>query len=164
MTSSVPRVAKRANDGLDRALHVALDDQRELLAPRRRLELGHHLLERTTHGAGPHRRAFATLALAIIGDLAGARLAVDNGEPVAGLGRAVEAQHLHRHRRAGGVHVWLPLIADQRPHPAPFGAGDHDVARLKSAALHEHGGDRPAAAVELGLDHRAFGGAGRGRP
>ena len=48
---------ERADDRLDRTLHVALDDERELLAARR-LELAHHLLERAAH-AGRARRAFS---------------------------------------------------------------------------------------------------------
>ena len=40
-----------------------------------------------------------------------------------------------------------------------IGAGDEDVADPQRAALDQHGGERAAALVELGLDHRAFGGA-----
>ena len=36
----------------------------------------------------------ALLALAVVGDLAGARLALDHRDAVAGLGRALEAEHL----------------------------------------------------------------------
>ena len=38
-------------------------------------------------------------------------------------------------------------------------AGHDDVAALQGAALDQHGGDRAAAAVELGLDDHAVGGA-----
>ena len=41
-------LVERAGDRLDRALHVALDDQREFLAARG-LDLRHHLLERAAH-------------------------------------------------------------------------------------------------------------------
>ncbi len=53
------------------------------------------------------------------------------------------------------------MVVDQGAHAAPFGAGDEDVAELERAALHQHGGDRAAAALELGLDDDAFGGAVR---
>ena len=43
----------------------------------------------------------ALLARAIVGHLAGARLAVDHREAVAGVGRAVEAEHFDRHRGPG---------------------------------------------------------------
>ncbi len=116
----------------------------------------HHLLERAAHAGLPRRDLLALLPGAIIGDLAGARLAFDHGEPVAGLGRAVEAQHLDRHRRAGRDHS-VAGIGHQRADAAPFGAGNDDVAGLERAALHQHGRDRAAAAVEPRLDHGAFG-------
>ena len=150
---------QRADDRLDRALHVALDDEREFLAARR-LELRHHLLERAAHAGGARRRLLALLADAVIGEFAGAGLGLDHGETVAGVRRAGEAQHLDRHRRARALDR-LAGVVDQRAHPAPFGAGDDDVADVQRAALHQHGRDRAAAAVELGFDHGAFGGAVR---
>ena len=120
----------------------------------------HHLLERAAHAGRARRRLLALLAGAVVGDFAGARFALDDGEPVAGLRRAGEAEHLDRNRRAGLVHR-LAGVADQRAHAAPFGAGDDDVADMQRAALHQHGRHRAAAAVELGFDHGAFGGASR---
>ena len=111
----------------------------------------------------PVWRAAALLALlarTIVGDLAGARLAVDDREAVAGVGRAGEAEHLDRHRGTGFADRCAG-IGDERAHAAPFGAGDDDVAAMQRAALHQHGRDRAAAAVELRLDHGAF---GRTRP
>jgi hypothetical protein len=37
------------------------------------------------------------------------------------------------------------------------GAGHNQVADTERAPLHQHGGDRAAAAIELGFDHGAFG-------
>ena len=105
-------------------------------------------------------RVLALLADAIIGELARAGFALDHREPVAGFGRAGEAQHLDRHRRAGLLHGFA-LVVDQRADAAPFGAGDDEVADMQRAALDQHGRHRAAAAVELGLDHGAFGGARR---
>ena len=99
-TSSVPSLSSAPDDRLDRALHVALDDQREFLAARG-LHLRHHLLERAAHAGLARRGLVALLARAIVGHLAGARLAVDHREAVAGVGRAVEAEHLDRHRGPG---------------------------------------------------------------
>ena len=157
-TSSVPSFFERADDGLDRALHVALDEQRELLLARSILERLHHLLERARRAGRAQR--LAALADAIVGDLAGALLVLDDGDLIAGLGRRVEAQHLDRHRRTGRVDV-LALVVDERAHAAPGHAGDDDVADLQRAALDEHGADRAAAALELGLDDDAFGRAVR---
>ena len=149
-------LVERADDRFERALHVGLDDEREFLAARG-LDLRHHLLERAAHAGLAGSGLLALLARAIIGDLAGARLVVDDREPVAGIRRAGEAEHLDRHRGAGAVDRRAG-VGHERAHAAPFGAGHHDVADMQRAALHQHGCDRAAAAVELGLDHGAFGG------
>ena len=61
-------------------------------------------------------------------------------------------------RRAGFLH--LPaLVVDHRADLARDRADDEDVADPQRAALDQHGRERAAALVELGLDHRAFGGA-----
>ena len=150
---------QRADDRFERALHVGLDDQREVLAARR-LELRHHLLERAAHAGRMRRALLALLADAVVGEFARAGFALDHGETVAGLRRAGKAQHFDRNRRAGLLHR-VAGVVDQRADAAPFGAGDDDVADTQRAALHQHGRDRAAAAVELGFDHGAFGGAVR---
>ena len=64
----------------------------------------------------------ALLARAIVGDFAGARLAVDDREAVAGVGRAGEAEHFDRHRGAGRRRPAAPVSetsARTRPHSAP---------------------------------------------
>ena len=102
----------------------------------------------------------ALLVGAVARDLAGAGFVLDHGETVAGFRRAVEAEHLDRHRRSGLVDGFA-LIVDQRADAAHFGAGHDDVADPQRAALHQHGRDRTAAAIELGFDHGAFGGTRR---
>ena len=146
---------QRAEDRFQRALHVGLDDQREFLAARR-LQLRHHLLERAAHAGDRRRRVLALLVCAVARDLARAGFVLDHREAVAGLGRAVEAEHFDRHRGTGLLHR-LALIRDQRADAAHLGAGDDDVADPERAALDQHGRDRTTAAVELGLDHGAFG-------
>ena len=148
-------LVERAGDRLQRALHVGLDQQREFLAAGR-LELAHHLLERAAHAGRARCDLVALLPRAIVRHLAGARLAVDHRQAVAGLGRAAEAEHLDRRRRPRGID-WRPGIGHQRAHAAPFGAGNDDIAAAQRAALHQDGGDRAAAAIEFGLDHGAFG-------
>ena len=148
-------LVESGDDGLHRALHVALDEQRELLGPGR-LQLGHHLLERAALTG--HGQALAPLAQAVIGDLAGAGLVLDHGELIAGLGRGIEAQHLDRHRGAGFLDL-LAEIVDQRAHAAIGRACHDEIAEMQRAALDERGADGAAAALELGLDDDAFGGA-----
>ncbi len=112
----------RAGDRLDRALDVALDDEREL---DRQIGLrGEHVLEidRNRGGALPVENA-----LAIGGDLAGAGLVLDDGERVAGGRNSGQAEHLDGHGRAGFLHL-LALVVDHRPDLARDGADHEDVA------------------------------------
>ena len=118
--------------------------------------LRHHLLERAAHAGGARRRLLALLAGAIIGDLAGAAFVLHHRQTVAGVRRAGETEHLDRCRGAGAVDRFAG-VGDERAHAAPFGAGDHEIADAQRAALDQHGRYRPAAAVELGFDHGAFG-------
>ena len=150
-------LVQRAGDGFDRALHVALDEQRELLAAGL-LQLLHHLLERARRAGRAQR--LAALAHAVVGDLAGAAFVLDDRERSPASGRRVEAQDLDRHRRPGLRHVRAAIV-DERAHAAPRAAGDDDVADAQGAALDQHGADRTAAALQLGLDDDAFGGAVR---
>ena len=115
--------------------------------------LREHLLERAARAG--RRLLLAPPALAIFGDVARLAFVLGDDEIVARHRRAVETQHLDRHGRAGFVRCSAAIV-DQRAHPAPFAAGDEDVADLERAALDQHGGDRAAAALELGLDDAAL--------
>ena len=90
--------------------------------------------------------------------LAAATAALDDMEFVAGLWCAVEAQDFDRESRRSGVDV-LAAVVDQATDAAPDGAGNQHVADLQGAFLDQHGGDRAAARLKLGLDHDAVGGA-----
>src|SRR5829696_8640060 len=159
----VADLLERADDRLERALHVGLDDERELLAAGAFLEVAHHVGKRAAGAGRAGGGALALLPGAVVGDLAGAGFRLDDGDTVARLRRAVEAEHLDRNRRPGLLRH-RALVVDERPDAAPLGAGDGDVAGAQRAALDEHGRDRPAAAVELRLDDRALGRAGAVRP
>jgi hypothetical protein len=87
-------------------------------------------------------------------DLAGLGLVLDDDELFARQGRALQAQHFHRHRRAGAVDI-LAAVIDQGAHAAPFRAGDEDISDTHGAALDQDGGDGAAAALQPRLDHRA---------
>src|SRR5690606_9530537 len=153
----IAELGQRLDDRFDRTLHVALDDERKLLTARGGLQVRHHLLDRAAAAASrTRRRKIAALTLTVFGDLAGTRLVLDDRKAIARFRRALETENLDRHRRSGLRHL-LTLIVDQRAHAAPFRTGDDDVATLQRAALHEHGRDRAAALVELGLDDDAFG-------
>ena len=99
------------------------------------------------------------LALTVIGDLARAGLVLDHGELVAGLGRRVEAEDLDRDRRARARRRCSPsssISARTRPQAVPATTMSPTLQR---AALDQRGADGTAAALELGLDDHAFGGA-----
>ena len=146
----------RLNDRLGRALHVGLDHDRQLLDVLVLLGLGEKLFQR---GARPGGGAlFLGGILAVFGDLAGLALGLDDVEHVARLGRAVEAQNLDRHGRAG-LFDTLAAVVDERADLAVLLAHHEDVALAQRAFLDEHGRDGAAAHVELRLDHGALGGA-----
>ena len=65
-------------------------------------------------------RLLAPLALAVLGDLARPALAVDHDQRIAGVGHAVQAEDLDRHRRAGRLHG---SGRDRRPARAPGPTG-----------------------------------------
>ena len=52
----------------------------------------------------------------------------------------------------------LAVLVEHRAHAAEHRAGQHDVAALERARLHEHRRHRAAALVEARLDHDALGG------
>ena len=156
-TFSVAEPRDRARDRLDRALHVGLDQHRQLLGGALADAL-QHLLQRAAATGDAGKLGLPVATDAEVGDLARARLALHDMELVARLRRAVEAQDLDRERRPRRLHL-LAAIVDQATHAAPLRAGDEDVADLQRAALDQHGRDRAAARIELGLDHDAVGGA-----
>ena len=152
---------ERLHDRLDRALHVALDDDREELLTLH-LQAVHHLLERAARAGRACAAIFSRRRPRRYSVISRARaLVLHHAEAVAGFRRRLEAQHLDRRRGAGLAHL-LAAIVDQRAHAAPFGAGDDDVADMQRAALDEHGRHRSAAAVELRFHHDAFRRRGRG--
>ncbi|OQA36537.1 MAG: hypothetical protein BWY56_01392 [Acidobacteria bacterium ADurb.Bin340] len=53
----------------------------------------------------------------------------------------------------------MAVLVEHGAHAAVAAAGQHDVALLQGARLHQHGGHGAAAAVQLGLQDAAGGGA-----
>ena len=52
---------------------------------------------------------------------------------------------------------WLAPLVEHRPNPPGHRTGDDGIATMQCPSLHDDGGDRTAAAVELRLDHRPRG-------
>src|ERR1700736_2631975 len=84
---------KRANDRLERALDIRLDDDRQLLGDAGG-DLRKHLLERAPRSRS--RVRVATSALTKVGDVASAALVLCAHEIVARQWRPIEAEHLDR--------------------------------------------------------------------
>ena len=151
-TSSWWIFAELVHRGLDRALHVGLDDQGELLDGAL-LHLREEILEADGLAAlGEHLGALALGAL--LGGLAGDAVVLDDAAELAGRRRLVEAEDLDRHTRPGVLDA-LAVVVVERLHLAPGVAGDDGVADAQRAALHEHRRHRAAADVEARLDDDA---------
>ena len=142
-------------DGLDRALHVALDQKGELLLARGILQRLHHLLERARRARRAQR--LATLSDAVIGDLARSALRSRRRRS----DRRPREPSLKPSTSTGTdgpadstFSPWSSMRARTRPQAMPATTMSPTLER---AALDEHGADRPAPALELGLDDDAFG-------
>ncbi len=101
---------------------------------------------------------FAGFLLAVFGDVAGFLAVGDDDELIAGLGEAFEAEDFDG---SGGRSFGEGLAAIVE-HGADFAVGvadDEIVAGVEGAVLHEDGGDGAAAAIELGFEDDAAGGA-----
>src|SRR6266508_2372155 len=147
------QLAKRVVDGLDRAHHVGLDHQWQLLE----LALadpGEQVLQARRAAAGDRRLALARLPG--LGDRAGDPLVGDGPDLVAGARWRRQADDLDRLRGDGGGDL-LAVLVEHRPDPPVGGAGDHRVADLQGAAADQDGGDRAAALVQVRLDDRPLG-------
>src|SRR5512133_1755069 len=140
-------------DGLDRAHHVGLDDQRQLLE----LALADPG-EQVLQARGPAGRdgRLALAGLPGLGDPAGDALVGDRPDLVAGAGRGREADDHDRLGRGGGGDL-LAVLVEHGPDPPEGGAGGHRVPDVQGAPAHEDRRHRAAALVQVGLDDRALG-------
>ena len=145
-------LAELGDDRLDGALHVALDDDVQVLHAAG-LHLLEQLVERDAAAALLRHRLAAQALAALLGELARAALVLDDATELAGGRRAVEAEDLDGLARACLLDP-LAAIVVERAHAAPGVAGDDRVADLERAAVDEHRRDRAAADVEPRLDDR----------
>ena len=147
-------LAELGDDRLDGALHVALDHEVQVLDG-----AGLHLREERLEGDAAaarllrHRLAAEPLA-ALMREVAGAALVLDDAAELAGGRRAVEAENLDGLAR-GGLLDPLAAIVVERANAAPGIARDDRVADLERAAVDQHRRDGAAADVQARLDDRA---------
>ena len=138
--------------GLDRALHVGLDHQGQLLE----LALGDRapeVLEPDLRGG--RERLLAHLQLAEVHDRLRLQAVGHAQQLVARLGQRRQAEDLDRGRRARPSCSRAPRSSTRArtlPVTAPATTVSPDV---QGAVLHEHGRDRAAALVEPRLEHGA---------
>src|SRR3954452_13171495 len=138
---------------------VGLDEEVELLELAR-LDLLEDVLQRALAARAPRVLLLLEALLALVRELAGAAVVLDDADVLAGLRNAVEAEHLDRVAREGLLDAVAGEVVE-RAHAAPVGARDERVADAQRAALDEDGDDRAAAGIELGLDDDAGGRSGR---
>ena len=144
-----------ADDRLERALHVALDDDVELLDAALA-----HAGEEVIQGDALLRAPRELLRAHALGtqpcEMAGLALVLDDARVLARGRRLVEAEDLDG--RAGARFLdLLAAIVVERPHLPPRVAGDDAVPDPEGSARNEHGRDRAAADVQPALDDRAGG-------
>ena len=154
-TSSLPSFSNAPMMASHRTLHVALDDESQFLAAEAFLQVAHHVHERAVRTASSCSNPLTLLTGAILGDFAGTGFVRYHRHAVARIRSSVEAEYLHRHRRAG-IRDALALVVDEGADTPPLGTSNDDVAGEEGAALHEHRGHGTATAIELGLDDRAL--------
>ena len=150
----VGELEQRLPQRLLRALHVGLDDDGQVLDLARR-HVGEHVLQ--LGGLLLGQLGVAELAGAVGGDFARPALVGHHHEVVAGLRHFGQALDLDGNRRASRLGR-LAVFVQHGAHAAAGLAGQHHIADLQRAGLHQHGGDRAAALVQAGFDHDALGG------
>src|SRR5579862_241215 len=144
---------KLADDRLDRALDVALDDDVQVLHAAG-LELCEQGLERDAAARLLRELLAAQPLAALVRELACPAFLLDDARQLARLRWMAESGDLDRLARPGPLDP-LAAVVVQRAHAAPRVAGDDGVADLDRAARDQHRRDRAAADVLARLDDRA---------
>ena len=131
---------------LNRALHIRLDDDVEILD----VALLDLLEERIQRNALRLDEVTPLVAETRLGNRA-CLLLVDGGENVARRRNIVETEDLNRHGGTRLLHV-VSAVIDHRADVTIRRADDNGVTDAQRAALDKHGRDRAAPFVELCLD------------
>src|SRR5699024_6918226 len=140
----VVELLQRGNDRADRALHVSLDDEVEVL-DLALLNLAEELLQR---GAGVSGQdLFSELGFSVFGDLPGDLVFLDDAEFVAGFRYVVEAEDFHRGSRSG-LADGLSLVVGHQADFARAGAGDYALAALDRTVGYQQRGDRALVLIQ----------------
>src|SRR5713101_296781 len=146
---------QRIGERLDRAVHVALDNDAQLLHLTRR-----HLLAQVFErdAAGLLQYTLALLRTPELGDLTRLRLFGHPDKRRTGLRYRREPENLDRRRRSG-LGQTLPEMVQHRAYASERGAAHKRIALMECAFLDQHRRHGTAAAIQLGFDYRAARGA-----
>src|SRR5918994_2917187 len=144
-------LGKRVDERPDRTLHVGLHDQVQL-GDLVALGLRHELLQR--RGPLGDHLGRADLRLALLHHVPRLALVRNLANVVPGVRRGGPAEDLHGLAGAGLLHL-LTVLVQHRADLRPRRAGHERVADVERATLNEHAGDRPAALVQVRLEHDA---------
>ena len=148
----VAQLRQRVAEHFGRALHVRLDDDRQLLhAAFGNLRL--QRLEREPRALAAERLVLR-LRLAEERDLPRLDRVGERLERVARLRQAAEAEHFDRRRRPGVLQLPAAIV-DERADLADDRAGNDGVADVQRAVLDEDRRHRAAALVQLRFEHGA---------
>ena len=154
-TFVVTSLPSASREHLDRALHVGLEDDRQLL-DLALLDLAEELLERHPSRSSAPARGGALL-LAELGDAARLRLVLHHLEGVAGARRSswkpVTSTGVDGPASCDRARRRSSLIERTRPQVAPETKTSPDLQR---AVLHQHGGHDAAADLLARLEHDAL--------
>ena len=146
---------QRAEERLEGALRVGLDHKAELL-DLTFLRAARELLEGDARGDVPCRFRCPALGQLRQRDLARGLLGADHLEDVARLWHLAHAGHDHR-RRGRSLGDALSAVVGEGTYTTVYVAAHEVIADLESSSLHEHGGHRPSAPLEMRVDHRPDG-------
>ena len=146
------------HDGFGRTLHVGLHQHRQLSHVHVSLGLRHQLFQR---GRSPGSGALVFCGLdPVIGDFTRRGFGFDDVQRVTRRRCTRQAQHFDRNRRSS-LGNRLAFRVDERADLAPLLADDKDIAFAQGAVLHQNGGNRATAHIQLGFDHSTGGAAVR---
>src|SRR6478609_10808330 len=128
---------QRVLERLDRAGHVALEDEVERLDLAGREGLGEVLQADPLAGLGQRRLTVG--GLTALGDLPGGAVVGGHQEGVTGTRDRGQTEHLDRTRRGRLLHV-VAVLVEHGADAAVGRAGDDAVTDPQRAGLHQHGG------------------------
>ena len=146
----VAQLLQRLLDGLDRALHVGLDNQVQVLQLTL-VDVIKQVIQRYLGGSGAGSAHLFTALLRYLT----AQAVIRHGHHIVARFRHLgEARDFNRHGGTGFLYA-LAAIVEHRAHAAGGHTGDNVIAHMKRTVLKQHRSQRAAVLIQLGLDDHA---------